>query len=86
MKTFPFPTTPSSGVLPGRSLKLGKAVWLASFPILSSDQGFLTFWIEAKVVPDSIGVKGGNVGGTEKTGKTHPVVIGIMLSGLSLIP
>lgn len=86
MKTSPFPTAPSSGVLPGRSLKLGKAVWLASFPILSSGQGFLTFWIEAKVVPDSIGVKGGNVGRTEKTRKTHPLVIGVILSGLSFIP
>lgn len=86
MKTSPFPTTPRSGLLPGRSLKLGKGVWLASFPILSSGQHFLTFWIEAEVVPDSIGVEGGNVGGTEKTRKTHPVVIHVMLSGLSPIP
>ena len=37
-------------------------------------------------MPDSIGVEGGNVGRTEKTRKTHPVVIGIILSGLSPIP
>ena len=86
MKTSPFHTTASPGLFPGRSLKLGKGVWLASFPILSSGQPFLTFWTEAEVVPDIIEVEGGNVGGTEKTRKTHPVVIGVMLSGLSPIP
>lgn len=67
MQTSPFPTTLQSRSVAWEKLEVGvKGVLVGFLPILSSGQRFLTFWIEAEVVPDSIGVEGGNVGEDRK--------------------